>query len=80
MSLFNKSDCFPIAIENNQKAKDIAFDGCSYYFTVLCQNKIVKYSTQLCFEECYYTCREYSKICYDFKECCFWASAENCHN
>ena len=49
MSLFDKTDCLPIVVGGNQKAKQMAFDGCSYYFTVLCKCKIVEYDKHLCF-------------------------------
>lgn len=58
----------------------MAFDGCSYYFLLPCMNKIVK--TDRCYvcTDCFETHREYSCICYDFKECCFWAASRKYHN
>ena len=80
MSLLNKSDCSPIVVEGNQKIKYFAFDGCYYYFTVCNKCQILKYNLKLNFKKCFDVYREYKNICYDFKENCFWVSAENCHN
>lgn len=80
MSLFDKTNCLPIVLGHKLKAKHMAFEGCSYYFTILCENKIIQYDTHLCLEKCYSTCREYDYICYDVKDDCFWAADKDCYN
>lgn len=55
--------------------KGMAFDGCNYYIPVQCQETVLKYNIR--FEQVcrIHTTRDYSSICYDCKEHCFWASA-----
>ncbi len=57
-----------------------AFDGCHYYFTLACEKKILKTDMDFCIQTCYDTSRVYTCLCYDSKECCFWASAKGWYN
>ncbi|NLD19001.1 MAG: hypothetical protein GX663_01960 [Clostridiales bacterium] len=69
-----------IPSERGYAYNDMAFDGCYYYFLIPCMCKILK--TDLCYGniDCFETHREYSCICYDFNECCFWATSRKCYN
>ncbi|MEG1180099.1 MAG: hypothetical protein RSD42_06795 [Oscillospiraceae bacterium] len=58
----------------------MAFDGCNYYFLIPCMCKIIKYNQHFSHTNCFETDREYSCICYDYKECCFWAGSRECNN
>ena len=80
MNLSEKEDYLPIVLGHKQKASRMAFDGCSYYFTVMNQCKIVKSKAKPHVERYYDTCREYDRICYDGSENCFWTTAKNCNN
>lgn len=68
----------PLSFENNQIADSLAFDGCYYYVTIPCSCTVVKYDMCFCKKECIHTYREYSSICYDCTNNCFWASS-NCN-
>lgn len=55
----------------------MAFDGCYYYFPVLCDNIILKYDCHFQMVNKIETRRRYSCICYDYKEKCFWAGSNH---
>ncbi|MEG1497172.1 MAG: hypothetical protein RR385_07315 [Clostridiales bacterium] len=59
------------------KYKGMAFDGCYFYLTCPEQCKIVKYNKCFCEENARSTEKPYTSICYDPKENCFWAVANN---
>ncbi len=52
----------------------LAFDGCFYYFTLFCQEKILKTTTDFRLVGEFPTARSYDCLCYDSKAGCFWAS------
>ncbi|MEG1857691.1 MAG: hypothetical protein RR216_03055 [Pseudoflavonifractor sp.] len=80
MDLFEFTEETALSSECGCPYDGMAFDGCSYYFLIPCMKKVVK--TDLCYTptDCFETMREYSCICYDSKECCFWAASRNCCN
>lgn len=65
-----------LSCNGNDMYKQMAFDGCNYYF--LNNYKVVKYDN--CFEEIeeVRTYRDYDNFCYDFKEDVFWATSKKC--
>ncbi|MEG1292696.1 MAG: hypothetical protein RSD33_00665 [Clostridium sp.] len=71
-----------VPIRSNCKAlyEGMAFDGCCYYFLIPYMRKIMK--TNECFAEpeYYETCRDYTCICYDYEDDCFWAASKKCCN
>ena len=56
----------------------MAFDGVSFYVTKACECKLYQYGRRFCLERCHDTCRNYTNICFDPKEGCFWASSDQC--
>ncbi len=56
----------------------MAFDGASFYVTAGCGCKIYQYSKCFCPECSFETCRNYSSLCFDPEEQCFWASCDSC--
>lgn len=76
MNMDGHINCMPIPIEGTEGIKHMAFDGCYYYFVVSCGQRILK--TDLCFHivTSFSSCRQYKCLCYDWKEHCFWASAD----
>ncbi|MEG1687811.1 MAG: hypothetical protein RR276_08005 [Angelakisella sp.] len=80
MDLFESIAAIAIPSEHGGSYDGMAFDGCNYYFLVPCMQKIIK--TDLCYGhiDSFETRRKYHYICYDSKECCFWAATRNCCN
>lgn len=70
----------PIPFDTQTRVTQLAFDGCHYYFTLACEKKILKTDCNFCVDACYDTSRVYNCLCYDTKECCFWASAKGWYN
>ncbi|MGN0493834.1 MAG: hypothetical protein ACI4F7_09315, partial [Acutalibacteraceae bacterium] len=58
------------------RIEGMAFDGCHYYFSVFCDNIILKYNSDFEMIRKIETVRRYSCICYDYKEKCFWAGSK----
>lgn len=80
----SKFDCFrcideiPLPANCCESYVGMAFDGCNYYFTVRGACKIIQYDAHFCEEQVIHTCKEYSSICYDANEKCFWAASTHC--
>ncbi len=70
--------CKPLITGCGDHKNHMAFDGCSYFFTVKCRCEIVRLNKRLELEEKHRTCRIYDCICYDWREHCFWASSNTC--
>lgn len=66
---------YPIDTSHYKLKGSMAFDGCHYYFTTICDNVILKYNS--CFEliEAITTKRRYTAMCYDSKDNVFWATS-----
>lgn len=58
----------------------MAFDGCYQYLLLPCVCKIIKLDACYRPVACYETHRDYSCMCYDYKDCCFWAASNTCCN
>jgi hypothetical protein len=69
------SSCVPITTDCDGTVNYMAFDGCAYYCTIQCGCEIVKFDACLNPQHSYDTCRQYDCLCYDWYECCFWASS-----
>ena len=69
-----------LSTENSDSFLNLAFDGCSYYFLLAYECKILQYNLK--FEQigCAKTRREYNCFCYDFEEECFWAATNKSFN
>lgn len=80
MELMGYLDELPIDKNCDLSYRRMTFDGSNYYFLSVCEEKIV--ITDLDFNVicCVDVCREYTCICYDCSENCFWAAAKNCFN
>ena len=78
MSEFQIKNINEIDLGYGNLINHFAFDGCSYFFTVMGENKIIKTDKNFNVVEVYNTYREYNCICYDCKECCFYVTCKNC--
>lgn len=54
--------------------KGIVYDGYWFYLTVIGEYKIIKCDKFFHQIHCFETCRNYSNLCYDSREHCFWAT------
>ena len=70
--------CIPISFECNAFINHVAFDGCDYFCTIRYKCEIVRFNPYSSMIHRYCTCREYDCICYDYRNCCFWASSRAC--
>jgi hypothetical protein len=52
----------------------IVYDGYWFYLTVIGEYKIIKCDKFFHQIQCFETCRNYSNLCYDSREHCFWAT------
>lgn len=68
----------PLSTTGCKQFQGMAFDGCRFYLTDRYSPRIFVLDTQLELECCVDTCRQYTCICYDRSQCCFWAAAEGC--
>ncbi len=69
MSEFQIKNIKEIDLGYGNLINHFAFDGCSYYFTVTGESKVLKTDKNFMVQDVYYTCREYDCICYDSKDC-----------
>lgn len=76
MTTLNYTADYPIDARGF-RLEGMAFDGCHYYFSVFCDNIILKYDSDLEMIRKIETSRRYSRICYDYKEKCFWACSKD---
>lgn len=60
------------------KYTSLAFDGCTYYMLKTCSNNVYRFDCRFCEVSEIKTCRLYNTLCYDCKNCCFWASSAKC--
>ena len=72
MNIDQRLYCTPLPFDEGN-VLSMAFDGCYYYFAL--QKEVVKTNLELKILCRYPICREYSQICYDWKEQCFWAAS-----
>ncbi|MEM1483322.1 hypothetical protein V6615_00430 [Oscillospiraceae bacterium PP1C4] len=79
MIQLNCIEKYPLPAECCLTYDGMAFDGCNYIFTVCGECVLIKYNLSFCEKECIPTCREYSCICYDTKEKCYWAASRKCY-
>ena len=68
----------PIPKHCGETYSGMAFDGCNYYLLLPCMCRIIKINLQCKGTTVISTEREYSCICYDYEECCFWAASRDC--
>lgn len=80
MAYINRKNSIPLTFNDFEFINKMAFDGCSYYFTLTNTNRILKTDKNMSIECCYDTCRNYEHICYDFCENCFWATSTSSFN
>lgn len=66
----------PLPACHGETYGSVAFDGCRYYLTVLCQRKIIVLDRNFCLEKTIKTARVYSAISFDPSRNTFWAVAE----
>lgn len=70
-------ECFQIECGN--KFSSMAFDGYYFYLVEMNGCKIYQYDIYFHFITAYNTVKEYSCICYDWNENCFWAASRTYH-
>lgn len=67
----------PIVNEECKKLyKGMVYDGCCFYLTVPDCRKIYKYDCNFGYISCCRVCQPYTCLCYDTKDCCFWATVD----
>lgn len=67
--------CIPIPVGCDALINHVAFNGCDYFCTMRCRCEIIRFDPCTSAIHRYCTCREYDCICYDYRDCCFWASS-----
>lgn len=72
------NSCTPLITGSSDLISNVTFDGSSYFCTVEYKYEIIKLDNCFNVQHKYCTCREYERICYDWGECCFWASSRTC--
>lgn len=80
MELLSCLDELPIDKNCDLPYKRMTFDGCKYYFLSEREEKIVVMDLDFNLIRSVDVCKEYTCICYDCSENCFWATAKNCFN
>lgn len=68
-------ECIYLSCEQTYAYECVAYDGNAYYFTLSNAPCIHIYQKDFSFMASYETCRDYSAICYDSINYCFWASS-----
>lgn len=63
-----------LMLEYLPSSNGIVYDGYWFYLSVIGEYKIIKCDKYFHQIHCFETCRSYSKLCYDSKEHCFWAT------
>ena len=69
----------PLPVKGCNQYQGMAFDGCCYYLTSKTKPQIVVLDHDFKITDCIKTCRQYTSICYDKADRCFWAAAEGCY-
>ena len=67
-------ECIYLSCGQPYAYEGVAYDGNAYYFTLSNAPCIHIYQKDFSFMASYETCRNYSAICYDSVNYCFWAS------
>lgn len=63
-----------LTLEDLPSSNGIVYDGYWFYLTVIDEYKIIKCDKSFHQIDCFETCRNYSNLCYDSSEHCFWAT------
>lgn len=68
----------PLPGHCSTRYRGLAYDGCWFYLTRDCAREVEQ--TDRCGQllDSFETCRCYSCLCYDPRECCFWAASDHC--
>lgn len=74
-----ESDYKKLTQINQYDYTSVAFDGCYYYFTMVCKLLIIQMDTSFNIVKVFDTYKKYDKLCYDPVLECFWATrSEGC--
>lgn len=57
---------------------EFTFDGKFYYISVFGEARVLKMTENFHLCEEFSTCRVYECLCFDWEECCFWATVAGC--
>ena len=68
----------PISLGPNDCINDITFDGCNYFATLECQCEILMLNIDFKPIKRLSTYTVYDRICYDWKDHCFWVTSRCC--